>query len=156
MQNSSDRRRAGLAETTSRPRDTERATSENLDLIRSGYDRFNGGEKVPPDDLWHVDSEYVNSADDPDPAVHRGLDAVRTQFKRWVDTYPDLNVEPVEFLAHADRVFVWTHFTGTAAVSGAPVEMEMAQVWTAEDGKIRRCEEYFDRAEALEVAGLPE
>jgi ketosteroid isomerase-like protein len=53
-------------------------------------------------------------------------------------------------------VFVWTHFTGTAAVSGAPVEMQMAQVWTVEDGKIRRCEEYFDRAEALEAAGLSE
>jgi ketosteroid isomerase-like protein len=129
---------------------------ENVDLIRSAYDRFNGGEKVPPADLWHADGEYVNSANDPDPAVHRGLEAVRKQFKSWVDTYPDLHVEPVESLVNADRVFVWTHFTGTAAVSGAPVEMQMAQVWTVEDGKIRRCEEYFDRAEALEAAGLSE
>jgi ketosteroid isomerase-like protein len=131
-------------------------SQENADLVRMAYDRFNGGEKVPPADLWHADAEYVNSANDPDPAIHRGLEAVREQFKRWVDIYPDLNVEPVEFLVNADRVFVWTHWTGRAAVSGAPVEMQMAQVWTVEGGKIRRGEEYFDRAAALEAAGLSE
>ena len=30
------------------------------------------------------------------------------------------------------------------------------QVWTVEGGKIMRGEEYFDRAEALEAAGLSE
>jgi uncharacterized protein len=129
-------------------------SQENVDLVRSAYERFNGGEKVPPDDLWHADSEYVNSANDPDPMVHRGLDAVREQFKRWVDIYPDLNVEPVELLDNGDRVFAWTHWTGRAAASGAPVEMHMAQVWTVEGGKIRRGEEYFDRGEALAAAGL--
>src|SRR4051794_24831101 len=128
----------------------------NEDFIRSAYDRFNGGEKVPPDDLWHADGEYVNSTDDPDPAIHRGIEAVRKQFKSWVDTYPDLRVEPVELLVSDNRVFAWTHWTGHAAASGAPVEMEMAQVWTVEDGKIRRGEEYFDRSEALEAAGLSE
>jgi ketosteroid isomerase-like protein len=131
-------------------------SQENVDLIRSAYDRFNGGEKVPPDDLWHADGEYVNSANDPDPMVHRGLDAVRKQFKKWVDVYPDLRVEPVEFLGNGDRVFVWTHWTGRAATSGAPVEMHMAQVWAVDGGRIRRGEEYYDRAEALEAAGLSE
>ena len=46
------------------------------------------------------------------------------------------------------------HWTGRAAASGAPVEMKMAQVWTVEGGRIRRGEEYYDRAEALEAAGL--
>ena len=124
------------------------------DLIRSAYERFNGGEKVPPDDLWHADGEYVNSAADPDPGVHRGLAAIRKQFKSWVDIYPDLRVEPREIRVNGDRAFVWAHWTGHAAGSGAPVEMEMAQVWTVEGGRFRRGEEYFDRAEGLAAAGL--
>jgi ketosteroid isomerase-like protein len=32
--------------------------------------------------------------------------------------------------------------------------MEMAQVCTIEDGTIRRIEEYMDRGEALDAAGL--
>jgi len=131
-------------------------SQENEDFIRSAYDRFNGGEKVPSADEWHADAEYVNSRDDPDHGIHRGLEAVREQFKRWVDTYPDLRVEPLEVLVKADRVFVWAHWSGHAAGSGAPVEMQMAQVWTVEGGKIRSCEEFFDRAQALDAAGLSE
>ena len=71
-----------------------------------------------------------------------------------VETYPDLRVEPIEVLVNANRVFAWTHWTGHAAQSGAPVEMQMAQVWTVDGGKITRGEEYFDRAEALRAAGL--
>ena len=131
-------------------------SQENENFIRSAYDRFNGGERVPPADLWHADGEYINSRDDPDPGIHRGLEAIRKQFERWVETYPDLRVEPLEVLVNADRVFVWAQWSGHAAGSGAPVEMKMAQVWTVEGGKIRRGEEYFDRAEALEAAGLRE
>ena len=34
--------------------------------------------------------------------------------------------------------------------------MPIAQVWTFRDGLIARMEMYFDRAEALEAAGLSE
>jgi ketosteroid isomerase-like protein len=37
-----------------------------------------------------------------------------------------------------------------------PIEMEMAQVCTIEDGKVRRIEEYVDRTDGLEAAGLGE
>jgi ketosteroid isomerase-like protein len=131
-------------------------SQENVELIRSAYDRFNGGEKVPPADVWHADCEYISSSDDPDHGSHRGLEAVRKQFQSWVETYPDLRVEPLDVLVNADRVFVWGQWSGHAAGSGAPVEMKMAQVWTVEGGKIRRGEEYFDRAEALEAVGLRE
>src|SRR5205807_9972455 len=115
----------------------------------------NAGERVPNADTWHVDAEYIPSRNDPDFAVHRGLDAVRKQFQSWVGTYPDLRVEPVEIRVNENRVFVWGHWSGHAGGSGVPIEMTLAQVWTVVGGKIRRCEEYFDRDEALVVAGLP-
>ncbi len=34
--------------------------------------------------------------EDPDSAIHRGLDAVRRQYARWLDSYPDLTVEALE------------------------------------------------------------
>ena len=51
-------------------------------------------------------------------------------------------------------MFVWTRFTGHGADSGAAMEMELAHIITIEDGKTRRTQEYFDRAEALAAAGL--
>jgi ketosteroid isomerase-like protein len=60
----------------------------------------------------------------------------------------------MEIRANGDRAFVWTHVSGHGADSGIAMDMELAQVITLEGGRIRRIEEYSDRAEALEAVGL--
>jgi ketosteroid isomerase-like protein len=109
---------------------------------------------MPSTDDWHTDGVYVNSSEDPDPGTHRGLDAVAKQIQTWVETYPDLRVDPIEILVNGDRVLVWARWSGHGAGSGVPIEMEMAQVVTLDDGKIRRVVEYTDRAKALDAVGL--
>jgi len=130
-------------------------SQEIEDFVRSAYDRFNEGERLPSADVWHADAVYVNSSDDPDPGTHRGLDAIAKQVQTWIDTYPDLRVDPIEILVNGDRVLVWARWSGHGAGSGVPIEMEMAQVCTIEDGKLRRVEEYMDRAMARDAVGLP-
>jgi ketosteroid isomerase-like protein len=86
-----------------------------------------------------------------------GIDAIRKQHQGWFDSYPDLRVEPLEVRANGDRVFVWAHFSGQGADSGLPMDMELAHVLTIDDeGRTRRLEEFFDRTEALDAAGLGE
>ena len=131
-------------------------SQENMDLVRSGYDRFNAGEREPPPELWHVDAEYVSDRRDPDPATYHGLAAIARVFHSWVEAYPDLRVEPLEIRESDNQVFVWARFLGHGAGSGVAIDMERAQVWTMEDAKIRRVEEHFDRAEALAAVGLSE
>jgi ketosteroid isomerase-like protein len=134
------------------------------EIVRAGYARFNGAEREPPDaeelaslDVWHPDGVYVNSASDPDPRVNRGIEAVRGQVGQWVESYPDLQVEPLEIQANGNRAFVWVRFSGHGAASGVPIDMEMAHVLTIdENGKTIRLEEYPDRGAGLEAAGLSE
>ena len=64
----------------------------------------------------------------------------------------DLRAE--ELIDAGDKVFAWIRFSGRGTTSGAPVEMEQAQIWTFREGRVVRVEEYFDRTEALEAAGL--
>jgi ketosteroid isomerase-like protein len=75
---------------------------------------------------------------------------------RWVEAYPDLQVEPLEIQTNGDRAFVWVRFSGHGAGSGVPIDMELAHVLTIRGGKTRRLEEYSERAEGLEAAGLRE
>jgi ketosteroid isomerase-like protein len=131
---------------------TGQGSRENEELVRFGYDWFNRHREPPP--TWHPDGEYINAREDPDHAVYSGIEAIRKQHQGWVDAYPDLHVEPLEIRANGDRVFVWTRFTGHGADSGAAMEMELAQVITLEQGRTRRIQEFFDRAEALRAAGL--
>lgn len=131
---------------------------ENVDFVLDSYPRFNAGERLATlvPQFWHADGEYHVAREDPDSAVHRGIDAIRMQMESWIDAYPDLKIEPVEGKANGDQVFVWVRFVGHGAGSGLPVEMELAHVITIRDGKFARVDEYYDRAEALEAVGLAE
>jgi ketosteroid isomerase-like protein len=122
------------------------------ELIRWCYAWFNREREPPP--IWLPDGEFVNARQDPDHATYHGIDAITRQHQGWLDSYPDLRVEPLEIQSNGDCVFVWVHFSGHGADSGVAMEMELAHVVTFEGERIRRQEEYFDRAEALEVAGL--
>ena len=129
---------------------------ENVKFVVDGYSRFNAGEREAGLWFWHPDAEYHAAREDPDSAVHRGIDAIRAQFDSWLAAYPDLNVEPVEARGNGDIVFLWVRFSGHGATSGAPMEMELAHVLTIRDGRVARAVEYMDRAEALQAAGLQE
>jgi ketosteroid isomerase-like protein len=122
------------------------------ELTRFAYDWFNREKEPPP--IWLPDGEFINAREDPDHATSRGIDAIRKQNQGWFDSYPDLHLEPLEVRANGDRVFAWVRFTGHGAESGAAMEMELAHVATFEGGKLRRVEEYSNRAEALAAVGL--
>ncbi len=139
-------------------------SQENVeDFIRSAYARFNRAEPSPSGerklaslDFYHPDAVYVNDANDPDPGIHRGIEAVREQVGRWVEAYPDLQVEPLEIQTNGNQAFVWVRFSGHGAGSVVPIDMELAHVVTVEGGKVLRVEEYSDRADGLKAAGLRE
>jgi ketosteroid isomerase-like protein len=131
-------------------------SEENVKFALDGYARFNAGEKEAG--LWFFtpDAEYHVAREDPDSTIHRGIDAVRQQFARWVEAYPDLTVEPLDAKGNEDIVFLWVRFSGHGKESGVPVDMELAHVLTMRDGRVTRTVEYYDRTGALEAAGLPE
>jgi ketosteroid isomerase-like protein len=123
------------------------------EFIRRGYDRINAEHEASLD-FWHPDGEFVNSPLDPDHATYRGIDAIAEQHAGWFDAYPDLRVDPQEIRLNGNVAFVWTRFSGHARSTGLELELELAHIWTIEDGKIRRIEEHLDRDEGLRVAGL--
>jgi ketosteroid isomerase-like protein len=147
--------RESALEAVGRQHKDDAATREVEDWLRSGYER-GSRDKAPPEDWWHPDGEYVNSTDDPDHATYRGLATIRKLFASWYEAYPDIRVVPLEVRVAGARVFAWTRYSGHAATSGLAFDMELANVLTLEDGRVRRLEEYMDRAEALEAFGRTE
>ena|SRR5258707_119349 len=131
-------------------------SQEHVEFVLDSYARYNAGERTPELWYWHADAEYHASSDDPDSEVHRGIDAIRKQFARWEAAYPDLKVEPLEAKDAGEQVFLWVRFVGHGAASGLPIDMELAHVLTLEDGRVRRLEEFTDRADALKAMGLVE
>ena len=131
-------------------------SQENVEIVRDAYARYNAGERIPDLSFWHPDAEYHAAREDPDSAVHRGIDAIRRQFASWHEAYPDLRVDILDAEANGDQVLLWVRFVGHGATSGIPLEMELAHLYTMRDGKAAKVVEYMDRNEALEAAGLSE
>ena len=129
---------------------------ENVELVLGAYPRFNAGEPLATlvPQFYRADAEYHVASEDPDAAVHRGIDAIRNQMESWIDAYPDLKLEALEAKANGDQVFAWVRFVGHGAGSGAPIEMRLAHVITLRDGKFVRVDEYYHRSEALKAMGL--
>lgn len=65
---------------------------------------------------------------------------------------------PEEFIdAGADQVLVFSREGGRGRGSGAEVESHpTAHLWTIRDGRAVRMQSYWERADALEAAGLQE
>ena len=128
-------------------------SQENLEIVRRQHEHFNRtGELLPQ--IYDSDAEWMAAREDPDAATHRGLEAIRGYFAQWTGMFEDIDFRAEELIDAGDKVFAWIRFSGKGVASGAPVETEQAQVWTFRDGKVMRVEEYFDRAEGLEAAGL--
>jgi ketosteroid isomerase-like protein len=132
-------------------------SQENVELVRAAYDAFERGDLDAVSQLQDPVMEWQTSAEDPDAATHRGPVAVRRYFEGYMETFPGLRAELEECIGAPDgRVFTTVRYTGRARASGMDMDWRQSVVYTVESGLIVRAEEYFDRDEALEAAGLRE
>jgi ketosteroid isomerase-like protein len=77
--------------------------------------------------------------------------------EQWIESFDGLHADVEEYIdVGDDRVFTWSRFTGRGRTSGVPADWHLAIIFTIRGGKVVCGEEYFDRAEALEAAGLRE
>jgi ketosteroid isomerase-like protein len=99
---------------------------EDLEAVRRSYEAFNRGDLEAWLGWFSADATWQAAREDPDAALHSGLDEIRRYAEGWIEAYEGLR---------------------------CPLEMEQAQVMTVLDGRIAGTHEYFDRAEALAVVG---
>jgi uncharacterized protein len=131
---------------------------ENLELLyRYGQVYGAGDLDRCVSEFFAPDIEYHQAAEDPDAGLRRGRQAVKRFFAEWLEMFERMRFETEDYIDVDDeRVFVWTRWTGRGRASGADANWHLAHIYTIRDGQIVRVEEYYDKAEALEVVGLRE
>ena len=108
---------------------------------------------------WDPRSEYRPSPDliAPDQeAVFYGRDGYLQLWRYWSDAFDDIRWDPEEILDLADRFLVTTQQRGHGSGSGVAVNKPVFQLFTLRRGLVVRQEDFADRADALEAAGLEE
>jgi ketosteroid isomerase-like protein len=126
-------------------------TQENVERARRGFEAYLTGDF--DEALANLDPDVVYQQAGPEPAV-RGRDAVRAAWERWEAEWDEMEMTSEEIIDAGDHLIQAIFFRGRGRGSGVEVEGRFFQVYTVKDGKTVRWEEFSDRAQALEAAGL--
>ena len=96
------------------------------------------------------------SSADLDSVLH-GHDGYREAWERTLDAFDDLRLVPEEVLDLGDNfLLVTVQYTGHGSGSGVPVSQQVFQLLETRRGLVIKIEDFTDRSEALEAAGLKE
>jgi ketosteroid isomerase-like protein len=122
--------------------------SENVDVVRQAFQCFGAGDiagllnQFASDVSW----ETPGAPRIPYAGRFKGRDQVATFFEGLGRTAEFTQFEPREFVAQGDQVVALGHYAGKGRTTGRPFDTAWAMVFTVQNGKVVKFQEYFDTA----------
>ena len=98
--------------------------------------------------LAHPDIEWLEPPETPDRAVVRGREQALGALMMWLSTWASYENDLVGVTEHGDRVLVEFRQRMVGPGSGLPVESDLFQIWTIEDGLATRMAMFTKREDA--------
>jgi ketosteroid isomerase-like protein len=127
-------------------------SQENVEIVRRIWDAYARGDF---DQIMGFSDPHVVMITLEEGPLY-GFNAVRENYRRWMEAWAEAETTVEEVIGAGDRVFVMARFRGRGQASGIEVETRLYEVYTMRDGTILRVDEFHEREEALEAAGLRE
>jgi ketosteroid isomerase-like protein len=90
----------------------------------------------------------------PTPGPTSASSGSRSTCGGFLEPWTRLTIEAEEIIEAGDSVVAGICQRGAGSGSGAVTEFRYFQVWTFRGGKVIRCENFRERAEAVETTGL--
>jgi len=128
-------------------------SQENVEIVRELWEAYSRGDI---DRVIALSDPYVVLVTLEEGPLY-GPDAVRANYARWMEAWreePETTVE--EVIGNGDHVVVIACFRGRGRGSGVRVAERLYEVYTLRNGRVLRVDEFSDRDQALEAAGLRE
>jgi ketosteroid isomerase-like protein len=127
--------------------------SENLEIVKRGFDAFNerGIAGIIP--LIHSDFEATTPpslASEPD--TYRGPDGIRRWFDSFEEVMDEIRWEPHRFREVGDRVVVEFTLRARGKTTGLDFGQDAVMVWEIRDGMASRLDLFQSLDEALVAA----
>jgi uncharacterized protein len=124
----------------------------NVDTLRRGYEALNRGDLSEVVSL--IDDEIVWDPGELSPdglQGSRGRESFVAFVQSWMDAFDDFRIDPYEVLEDGPFLIALVRQSGRGRASGAPIEIEIAHVWTIDDGRAIRLESYRSEREAFDA-----
>jgi ketosteroid isomerase-like protein len=129
-------------------------SEENMEIVRKAiaYEYDGVGDLADAEAIF--DAQVVMNPTSEGPSY--GPAAMRADLERWASEFEHLTVTIEEIIDAGDQVVVVAHHQGRGRKSGVEVDTRFYEVYTVREGKVSRVDEFAERREALEAAGLSE
>jgi ketosteroid isomerase-like protein len=106
-------------------------------------------------DFYDENFEYREDPSWPGAGTYRGIEAFRKVTSDYAEAFEEMTLELERTFDAGDCVVAFIRFWARGK-GGAEAEMHQAGIFTVRDGRLASWQVVFDRAEALEAAGLSE
>jgi ketosteroid isomerase-like protein len=127
----------------------------NVEIVRAMYERREGGDMYVGE---FVDPElvFIRVGDEaPDfTGEWHGIEGLKKATADYLNVWEDYRFEVEQMIDLGDRVLVLETQTARGRRSGAVISQDVGALLTLRDGRIVRWEYYWERADALEAAGI--
>ena len=138
-------------------------SEENVEFTRQFYAAYNAALSAPnpreairawlvrfadPEVEWDAEPTAV------DRQIVHGIDGVMEFFEEIFDAFEQVRQLPERFIDCGDQVLVFVRSEARARIAGLDINEQWAHLVTVRDGKAVRLQQFRDRDEALEAAGL--
>ena len=130
----------------------------SVDLIAGLYEAFGQGDiatvlgGMDPEVRWH-EAEGNPYAPSGEPFV--GPDAILNGlFAKLGEEWDGFTVHPHTYHDAGDEVTVEARYTGTYKATGKSLDAQVCHVWTIDDGKVAKFQQYVDTGQLQEVMGV--
>jgi ketosteroid isomerase-like protein len=132
-------------------------SQENVELVLESIRRFRPSGLDEWAELWHQDTRLTIAEGWPEPGPFIGLDAVKREFERVIESFSALRFEDVEVAADSGDWVVATYRVPTrGAASGVESDVRVAVAYRVRDGLLIECAVRWRVEDALEAAGVSE
>jgi ketosteroid isomerase-like protein len=128
-------------------------SQENVEIARRAVEAW---QRDGPDGLLQFFDPEIKFTPVEEGRPLYGHQGVRTNLESWLEEWDDFRVEIREILDSGARVLVALQISARGKGSGLEVAMPIYEVFELRNGLAVTWEEYADREEALEAAGLRE
>src|SRR6476620_3701346 len=130
-------------------------SAEYVELIRQGYEEFAEGsplreDAATSDFVWDM-SKFSGWMEQP---LYAGIAGMEAFLADWTEAWESWQLELEALHDGGEKIVAVCNQHGRAKLTGMPLDMRFAQVWTFRDGLRSRMEMYSDVEEALRAAGV--
>jgi ketosteroid isomerase-like protein len=126
-----------------------------VEFARRGYEAYNKGgvDAILP--FLEEDIEWINDHPVPMRGTYHGHAGVRRYFEELTALFEDLRLEPEEFIPIGNEyVLVFLRVRGRGVRTGVEGSQPVANLWKVGQQGAAQVRLFYDRAEALEAAGV--